>query len=161
MWKRQGPRIRVHSTACFPRCPYRMDIATAADFPATIIGKPRRRPPWMCLTPGRSRISSRLRPGWARAGANFRRAPPPLPSNLPRAFTELLFSQTSIEVSRTILERRQRNAQLVALRYDSGRESRGNMLRSRAQALQAQTDLAAALRDLRTSQKSLQRRRLR
>ncbi|OGR82433.1 MAG: hypothetical protein A3J74_08025 [Elusimicrobia bacterium RIFCSPHIGHO2_02_FULL_57_9] len=90
--------------------------------------------------------------------ANLRLASSNLRLNLRRAFTELLFSQTSIEVSRTILERRQRNAQLVALRYDSGRESRGNMLRSRAQALQAQTDLAAALRDLRTSQKSLQRR---
>lgn len=87
---------------------------------------------------------------WTLASANLR-------LNLRSAFGDLLYSQNRIEVSRTILDRRQKSAQLVALRYDSGRESRGNMLRSKAQALQAQADMAQALRDLRTAQKALQR----
>lgn len=89
--------------------------------------------------------------------ANLRQASSLLRFNLRKAYAQLLFAQKSVEVSRSIKERRQKNAQLVTLRYDSGRESKGNMLRAKAQLLQANADLAQALREVRTAQKSLDR----
>lgn len=91
------------------------------------------------------------------AQANLRQASSTLRLNLRKAFAQLLFAQKNVEVSKKILEMRQRSSQLVTLRYDSGRESKGNRLRSRAQFLQAQADYSQALRDLRTAQKSLDR----
>ncbi len=95
--------------------------------------------------------------GVTQAQANLRLASANLRLSLRKAFAQLLFAQQNEEVSKTILDMRQKSAQLVELRYDSGRESKGNMLRSQAQSLQAQVDLAQARRDLRTSQKSLDR----
>jgi len=51
----------------------------------------------------------------------------------------------------------EKSAQMLVLRYNAGQESKGNMMRSKAQALQAQTALAQALRDLRADQKTLAR----
>lgn len=95
--------------------------------------------------------------GLSRAEAGLRLASANLRLSLRQAFAQLLFAQQNLEVSRTILDIRQRSAQLVALRYDSGRESKGNMLRSKAQFVQAQADLAQALRALRTARNSLDR----
>lgn len=77
---------------------------------------------------------------------------------LRRAFLELLLAQENIAVSRRIAAMRHRGAELVALRYDSGRESRGNRLRASAQALQADVDLRQAERSLRVSGRALNRR---
>lgn len=93
----------------------------------------------------------------ARAQAQLRLASVNLRFNLRQAFAQLLFAQKNVDVSVTINALRHNNAQLVTLRYDSGRESKGNMLRSKAQAIQSEVDLAQARRDLRASQKSLQR----
>ncbi len=75
--------------------------------------------------------------------------------SLRRAFSQLLYAQNSVEVSQSIQKMRQKSSQLVTLRYNSGRESKGNMLRARAQLLQADADLSQSLRFLRASQKSL------
>lgn len=88
--------------------------------------------------------------GLAQAGAN-------LLSSLRAAFGQLLYQQQSVEVSRVIRGLRERNASLVTLRYDSGRESKGNMLRAKAESLQAQADLSQDLRDLGVAQKALDR----
>ena len=75
--------------------------------------------------------------------------------NLRKAFNQLLFVQKNIEVSGTIVKMRQDEAQLVSLRYESGKESKGNMLSAQAQFLQAKADLSQSLRDLRTAQRVL------
>lgn len=95
--------------------------------------------------------------GLTLAQASLRQASNTLRFNLRDAFLRLLFSQQVIEVARIIRDRRQNNAQLVALRYDSGRESKGNMLRSKAQLVQAEVSLTQAIRNLRAAQKSLDR----
>ncbi|MDE2038672.1 MAG: TolC family protein [Elusimicrobia bacterium] len=77
--------------------------------------------------------------------------------SLRQAFVEVLFSQEDIEVSRRVRDLRERDAKLVALRYDSGRESKGSMMRAKAQLLQAQADLDQAFRLLRSNEKALDR----
>ncbi|MBI5201280.1 MAG: TolC family protein [Elusimicrobia bacterium] len=93
--------------------------------------------------------------GYARASASLRQEASDLRLSLRRAFLQLLFAQENVETSRRINEMRRRGAELVTLRYNSGRESKGNMLRAQAQLLQADADLAQARRELRTSQRSL------
>ena len=75
--------------------------------------------------------------------------------NLRKAFAQLLYVQKSIEVSRNIVTMRQEQAQLVTLRYNSGRESKGNMLRAIAEHLQAQADLDQTIRDLRIARQNI------
>lgn len=77
--------------------------------------------------------------------------------NLKRAFSQLLYAQQNVGVSRSILDMRRDESQLVKLRYDSGRESKGNMLRAQAQLLQAEAALSQSERDLRTARISLNR----
>lgn len=89
--------------------------------------------------------------------AALRRASADLRSSLRRAFSSLLFAQTGLDVARRVLEVRGRNAELVRLRYESGRESKGNMLRAQAQRVQAEVALATAQRDLRVAQRELAR----
>ncbi len=95
--------------------------------------------------------------GVAQADANLHQVSANLRFNLRQAFAQLLFSQESIEVSKTILQIRERDSQLVALRYQSGRESKGNKMKTDAQFLQAQADVDQAVRNLRTAQISLAR----
>lgn len=77
--------------------------------------------------------------------------------NLRQAFAQVLFSERSVEVSRNIRDLRDRGARLVTLRYNSGRESKGNMLRAQAQLAQAEADLSQTMRNLRANQKVLDR----
>lgn len=77
--------------------------------------------------------------------------------SLRQAFAQLLFVEKNVEVSRAILAMRQKSAEMVVLRYNSGAESKGNMMRSKAQALQAQADLNQALRNVKSAQTSLDR----
>ncbi|MFA6030476.1 MAG: TolC family protein [Elusimicrobiota bacterium] len=93
----------------------------------------------------------------ASSEAGLRQAGANLLSDLRRAFGQLLYQQQSVEVSRVIRGLRERNARLVSLRYDSGRESKGNMLRAKAESLQADAQLSQALRDLGVAQKVLDR----
>lgn len=95
--------------------------------------------------------------GYSRAAAQLRQASTDLRFSLRRAFVQLLFAQENVEVSRAVHRIRSNGAQSVTLRYDSGRESKGNMLRARAQLLQADADLAQAERELRTARRTLDR----
>lgn len=90
--------------------------------------------------------------------AALRGASADLRAALRRAFSSLLFAQTGLDVARRVLEVRGRNADLVRLRYESGRESKGNMLRAQAQRVQAEVQLASAARELRVAQRELARR---
>lgn len=91
------------------------------------------------------------------AEASLRRASADLRSALRRAFSALMFSQASLEVAAGILEIRRHDSELVTLRYDSGRESKGNMLRAKAQTLQAGVSVSSAERDLRSARREMAR----
>lgn len=87
--------------------------------------------------------------------ANLRLASSSALLDLYRAFNALLYSQEAIQVNAAILDTWKINAQMVALRYQSGRESKGNNMNTQAQYLQAQTALEQSHRDLRVAQQQL------
>jgi outer membrane protein TolC len=72
-----------------------------------------------------------------------------------RSFAGLLYSQEQIGVAAHIRDLWSNNAQLVNLRYQSGRESKGNNMRTEAESLQARLALDQAGRDLRVTQQEL------
>lgn len=92
------------------------------------------------------------------AEANLRRASADLRANLRQAFSHALFAQESMKVAGRIQALRERDSEMVSLRYDSGSESKGNMLRAKAQALQARLAVVQAERDLRTARRELSQR---
>lgn len=91
------------------------------------------------------------------AEASLRSASAALRSTLRQSYSALLFAQVSLDTARGILLFRRHDAELVTLRYDSGRESKGNMLRAKAQGLQAELAVVSAERDLRTAQRDMAR----
>lgn len=91
------------------------------------------------------------------AEASLRGASADLRSSLRRAFSSLLFAQSGLEVAGRVRDVRTKNAELVRLRYESGRESKGNRLRAEAQRVQAEAALASAERDLRRARRELAR----
>lgn len=91
------------------------------------------------------------------AEAALRASSANLRSSLRQTFSSLLFAQESLATARAILEIRKHDAELVSLRYDSGRESKGNMLRAKAQRMQAEYAVVSAERDVRTAQRDMAR----
>jgi outer membrane protein TolC len=89
--------------------------------------------------------------------ASLRQASASLRFSLRQAFAQSLAATRNLEVSRAVREMRERGARLVALRYDSGREGKGNMLRAQAQLVQADVDLRQAARRQRADMKALDR----
>ena len=75
--------------------------------------------------------------------------------NLKQAFAHLLFAQEQVNVSTRIKSLREKNAEMVALKYDSGRESKGNMLQSKAELKEAEANLSEADRNLRVAQREM------
>ncbi|NLO90737.1 MAG: TolC family protein [Elusimicrobia bacterium] len=71
------------------------------------------------------------------------------------AFIGLLYAQEKVGVMQSILDIRAKNAETIALQYESGRESYGNRLQTDAQLEQSKTDLMQAKLDLLTAQRSL------
>lgn len=71
------------------------------------------------------------------------------------AFIGLVYAQEKVGVMEAILEIRTKNAETIALQYESGRESYGNRLQTDAQLEQSKTDLMQARLDLITAQRSL------
>lgn len=93
----------------------------------------------------------------AQAEAALRETSVDLRFDLRIAHARTLLSQEGVKVSEAIKAIRENGSRLVQLRYESGRESKGNMLRTRAELLRAEADLAQAARSLRTSQTALSR----
>jgi outer membrane protein TolC len=89
--------------------------------------------------------------------ASYRAASADVMQALRRAFASLLFAQNQLNVSRVIRNIRQKNANLVSLRYDSGRESKGNKLRSQAELMQSTADENQSQRDHLVAQQELSR----
>lgn len=92
------------------------------------------------------------------AEAALRQTSATLRASLRRAYAQVLYAETNMAVVERVRTIRERNARLVTLKYETGRESKGNMLRSRAQLLQAEADAAQARRDLRAAEAELSRR---
>jgi outer membrane protein TolC len=89
------------------------------------------------------------------AQANFEVASTNVLLNLYKAFTATLYSQEAIRVDTDIRDTWKSNAQMIALRYDSGAESKGNKMNTQASLLQAEAGLMQAKRDLETAQQQL------
>ncbi|MBI3297108.1 MAG: TolC family protein [Elusimicrobia bacterium] len=77
---------------------------------------------------------------------------------LRRAFAQMIFAQEQVAVADRIRDLRRRNAELVGLKYASGRESKGNRLRSEAGLTEAEVGRAQAARALRVARRELSRR---
>lgn len=75
--------------------------------------------------------------------------------DLYQAFSATLYAQESTDVSRRIQALWKTNSEMIGLRYNSGRESKGNKLRTDAELLQANTEVNQAERDLRVAQQRL------
>ena len=68
--------------------------------------------------------------------------------DLRKAFLDVLFLQEKIKLLSEILAKRKENTKLIGLRYDSGREDKGNYLTTQADEASAGYDLSSAKRGL-------------
>lgn len=64
------------------------------------------------------------------------------------AFIDLYLAQQNMEVREKIRKSREENARMIKLFYDSGREDKGNYLRTQAQLDDAEYSVASAMRQL-------------
>ncbi|MEK7765113.1 MAG: TolC family protein, partial [bacterium] len=92
-----------------------------------------------------------------REEAALRREEAALRYRLRAAFVNVLFGQENITVQAGIAARRRANADLVQLKYEGGRENKGDALRARADALQAAFEEARARRALTLARQRLAR----
>ncbi len=70
-------------------------------------------------------------------------------------FLDLLFVQKQVELYEKILKRRQDNTELIRLRYQSGREDKGNLMGTEADEKQAEYNLNNAKRQLKLARLKL------
>ena len=68
--------------------------------------------------------------------------------NLYQAFAALMYAQEEVLVDTEIRDSWKKNADMVALRYASGTESKGDNMNTQAQLLQAELNLSQATRDV-------------
>ena len=87
--------------------------------------------------------------------ASLREASASVRLSLREAFSQLLYAQEYINVSGNILDLREKNAKLIELEYNAGKQSKGDLLRVRAEEAQAQADADQAQRGLRLAQRNL------
>lgn len=92
---------------------------------------------------------------WLSSIAGRRGAAQALRYNLKTAFSNLLYSQASINVNWMIQDLWHKNYDMIYLRYQSGQESKGNMLVMRGFFLNALEGYYQSLRNLRRNQKAL------
>ncbi len=75
--------------------------------------------------------------------------------NLRTAFVNLLEAQELVKVFKEIIKIREDNLKLIKLRYSSGLEHKGALMKAEANLAQAEFDLAEAERTIETAQKQL------
>lgn len=90
-----------------------------------------------------------------RSLAQFRLTSAEVRYELRKAFVSLLVAQESLIVTERIREIRRANAETVSLKYESGRESKGNRMLVMAELLSAETDVERARRTLHVAQREL------
>jgi outer membrane protein TolC len=71
--------------------------------------------------------------------------------DLRSAFIEALTAQENVQLSRAILKQRKDNSNLIQLRYDSGKEDRGNLMTTKADQANSEHDYLASRRELKLS----------
>lgn len=89
------------------------------------------------------------------AQANYDSVSSNVRSKLKAAFNGLLQSQQYINIVKDIAKRRKQSADMVKLRYNSGREHKGSVLIAQANLNQAEYDIRVAERNLEMTQKQL------
>jgi outer membrane protein TolC len=67
--------------------------------------------------------------------------------DLRSAFIEVLTAQENVQLSRAILKQRKDNSNLIQLRYDSGKEDRGNLMTTKADQANSEHDYISARRE--------------
>jgi outer membrane protein TolC len=77
---------------------------------------------------------------------NYRRALVNIVSNLRESFINLFFAQENVSLAEKILKRRRQNYELVKLKYESGSEDLGSLLRVEADMSQAEYELKKSQR---------------
>ncbi|MCG3204646.1 MAG: hypothetical protein KCHDKBKB_01361 [Elusimicrobia bacterium] len=77
--------------------------------------------------------------------------------DLREVYVDLAFAQEEVDVAKRIYELRKKNAELVSLKYDSGRESKGNMLKAQAELKEALVSTFKTERALKQAQQELGR----
>jgi len=77
---------------------------------------------------------------------NYKRALANVLSDLKESYINLFFAQENISLAEKILKRRRQNYQLVKLKYESGSEDLGSLLRVEADMLQAEYELKKSQR---------------
>ena len=97
--------------------------------------------------------ASRL--GYEKAEADYLNQSAALRQTVANAFLALSYAQENVRAQQRIVEIREQNAKLLRLKYDSGMESKGNMLYSGALAAQARADAAKAGRSLDVARRDL------
>lgn len=80
--------------------------------------------------------------------ASFRKTESDVYKNIRLAFIGLHIAQENLDLSRQILSRIRENARMIKLRYDSGREDRGNLLTTVASQKDAEFGVSSANRAL-------------
>jgi len=70
-------------------------------------------------------------------------------------FVQLLEAEELVKLAEDIADRRKKNAELVKLRYEAGREHRGSLLTAEAKLLEAKFEVALAKRNLSLAKKQL------
>ncbi|MDT8285880.1 MAG: TolC family protein [Elusimicrobiales bacterium] len=97
--------------------------------------------------------SSKL--SYEKAEADYRAESAALRQTLYSAFVNLLFSQEKLAAQERVMDLRDQNARLLKLKYESGMESRGNMLYAEALYEVAKADTAKAGRSLDIARRGL------
>jgi len=64
------------------------------------------------------------------------------------AFIDLFYAQENLKLLEKILKQRKENTGLIQLRYESGKEDKGNLMTTRADQAQAEYDLSSAKRGI-------------
>ena len=92
---------------------------------------------------------------WNQSAANRQVTASNVLLTLYKAFASTLYAQEEQSVATAIQSIWKTDSEMITLRYDSGRESKGNKMRTDAEFLQSETDLRQASRDLRVAQQNL------
>lgn len=75
--------------------------------------------------------------------------------DLRSAFVDLLYAQENIKLLEKILKQRKQNSGLIQLRYESGKEDKGNLMTTKSDQAKAEYDLSSAKRDLKLAKLKL------
>lgn len=92
---------------------------------------------------------------FTQAEINLLRVKSNLSAEISQAFARLMYAQDYLKLAENIASRRKDNYALVEMRFESGTEDRGSLLRSKALFSQALQDVTEAKRQINVAQRNL------